>query len=111
MTLLRFAGVGKQFGDRWVVRGVDFHVSPGDRWGIVGRNGVGKTTVPLARYEKVPERRIEAAAPPRPEYENSTGICTVSVVRAPTENSRSYVPSAKSIHSSPEASASRTASW
>ncbi|HEX7241290.1 MAG TPA: ATP-binding cassette domain-containing protein, partial [Longimicrobiaceae bacterium] len=45
MTLLRFAGVGKQFGDRWIVRNVDFHVAPGDRWGIVGRNGRGKTTL------------------------------------------------------------------
>ncbi len=45
MTLVRFSGVGKQFGDRWVLRGVDFQVSAGDRWGIVGRNGVGKTTL------------------------------------------------------------------
>jgi len=45
MTLVRFAGVGKQFGDRWILRGVDFHVSAGDRWGIVGRNGRGKTTL------------------------------------------------------------------
>ncbi len=45
MTLVRFSGAGKQFGDRWVLRGVDFQVSAGDRWGIVGRNGVGKTTL------------------------------------------------------------------
>ncbi|HEX8275438.1 MAG TPA: ABC-F family ATP-binding cassette domain-containing protein [Longimicrobiaceae bacterium] len=45
MTLVRFSGVGKQFGDRWVLRGVDFQVAAGDRWGIVGRNGVGKTTL------------------------------------------------------------------
>jgi ATP-binding cassette subfamily F protein 3 len=45
VTLVRFSGVGKQFGDRWVLRGVDFQVSAGDRWGIVGRNGVGKTTL------------------------------------------------------------------
>jgi ATP-binding cassette subfamily F protein 3 len=45
MTLVRFSSVGKQFGDRWVVRGVDFHVAAGERWGIVGRNGVGKTTL------------------------------------------------------------------
>ncbi len=45
MTLVRFSGVGKQFGDRWVLRGVDFQAAAGDRWGIVGRNGVGKTTL------------------------------------------------------------------
>jgi ATP-binding cassette subfamily F protein 3 len=45
VTLVRFSGAGKQFGDRWVLRGVDFQVSAGDRWGIVGRNGVGKTTL------------------------------------------------------------------
>jgi len=45
VTLVRFSGVGRQFGDRWVLRGVDFQVSAGDRWGIVGRNGVGKTTL------------------------------------------------------------------
>ncbi|MDP9348015.1 MAG: ATP-binding cassette domain-containing protein, partial [Gemmatimonadota bacterium] len=45
MTLVRFSNAGKQFGDRWVIRGVDFHVAAGERWGIVGRNGVGKTTL------------------------------------------------------------------
>ena len=45
MSLLRFSGVGKQFGERWILRDVDFQVAQGDRWGIVGRNGVGKTTL------------------------------------------------------------------
>ncbi len=45
MTLVRLAGVGKQYGDRWIVRGVDLTVSAGDRWGIVGRNGKGKSTL------------------------------------------------------------------
>ncbi|MBD0319897.1 MAG: ABC-F family ATP-binding cassette domain-containing protein, partial [Gemmatimonadetes bacterium] len=45
MTLVRLQDAGKQFGDRWVLRNVSFTVAQGDRWGIVGRNGVGKTTL------------------------------------------------------------------
>jgi ATP-binding cassette subfamily F protein 3 len=45
MTLVRLQDAGKQFGDRWVLRNVSFTVGQGDRWGIVGRNGVGKTTL------------------------------------------------------------------
>ncbi|HEX8693629.1 MAG TPA: ABC-F family ATP-binding cassette domain-containing protein [Longimicrobium sp.] len=45
MTIVRLQDAGKQFGDRWVLRHVGFHVGQGERWGIVGRNGVGKTTL------------------------------------------------------------------
>jgi len=45
MTIVRLQDAGKQFGDRWVIRNVGFHVTAGDRWGIVGRNGAGKTTL------------------------------------------------------------------
>jgi ATP-binding cassette subfamily F protein 3 len=45
MTLVRLQDAGRQYGDRWVIRHVDFHVTQGDRWGIVGRNGIGKTTL------------------------------------------------------------------
>jgi ATP-binding cassette subfamily F protein 3 len=45
VTLVRLAGAGKQYGDRWVLRDVSFTVASGDRWGIIGRNGVGKTTL------------------------------------------------------------------
>jgi ATP-binding cassette subfamily F protein 3 len=45
MTMVRLAGAGKQFGDRWVLRDVSFAAGAGERWGIVGRNGVGKTTL------------------------------------------------------------------
>jgi ATP-binding cassette subfamily F protein 3 len=45
MTLVRLQDAGKQYGDRWIIRHVSFHVVKGDRWGIVGRNGVGKTTL------------------------------------------------------------------
>ena len=38
-------GVGKRFGDRWVVRNFSTRVLRGDRIGIIGPNGAGKTTL------------------------------------------------------------------
>jgi ATP-binding cassette subfamily F protein 3 len=45
MTIVRVQDAGKQYGDRWVFRNVSFTVGARERWGIVGRNGVGKTTL------------------------------------------------------------------
>ena len=45
MSLVRFSAVGKEYGARWVLRDVSFTVSAGERWGVVGRNGYGKTTL------------------------------------------------------------------
>ena len=45
MTLVRLQDAGKQYGDRWIIRNVGFHVAQGERWGIMGRNGRGKTTL------------------------------------------------------------------
>jgi len=38
-------GVGKRFGDRWVLRGVDHKLAPDARIGLVGPNGSGKSTL------------------------------------------------------------------
>ncbi|MGI8574911.1 MAG: ABC-F family ATP-binding cassette domain-containing protein [Egibacteraceae bacterium] len=38
-------GVGKRYGDRRVLRGVDHKLAPGERLGVVGPNGSGKTTL------------------------------------------------------------------
>jgi len=43
-TVLEAHGVEKRFGDRRVLGGVDFRLQRGERVGIVGPNGVGKTT-------------------------------------------------------------------
>src|SRR2546426_7732938 len=43
MTQLAFAGVGVDFGATKLFSDVSFTVAPGERWGIVGRNGSGKT--------------------------------------------------------------------
>jgi ATP-binding cassette subfamily F protein 3 len=43
--LFRLSNVTKTFGGTEVLRGVTFQINPGERVGLVGRNGAGKTTV------------------------------------------------------------------
>ena len=43
--MLQLTGIGKSFGARSLFEGVTWRINPGDRWGLVGPNGVGKTTV------------------------------------------------------------------
>lgn len=45
LTLLTLSSVAIEFGADPLLREVSFSVSSGDRWGIVGRNGTGKTTL------------------------------------------------------------------
>ncbi|HXI35076.1 MAG TPA: ABC-F family ATP-binding cassette domain-containing protein [Gemmatimonadales bacterium] len=45
MSQISFSGVGLDFGDTTLFSDVTFNVEPGQRWGIVGRNGTGKTTL------------------------------------------------------------------
>src|SRR6266566_2247004 len=45
MTQIAFAGVGVDFGATKLFSDVSFTVGRGERWGIVGRNGTGKTTL------------------------------------------------------------------
>ena len=45
MTQIGFSGVGVDFGATTLFSDVSFTVAPGERWGIVGRNGTGKTTL------------------------------------------------------------------
>lgn len=44
-TVLQVDGLAKSFADRTLFRGVSFKINAGDRVGIVGVNGVGKTTL------------------------------------------------------------------
>lgn len=41
---LSFAGVGKRFGDTWVVRDMELSLPPGSITGLIGPSGCGKTT-------------------------------------------------------------------
>ncbi len=45
MTLLSLSRVGVDFGATKIFDGVSLTVAAGQRWGIVGRNGTGKTTL------------------------------------------------------------------
>jgi ATP-binding cassette subfamily F protein 3 len=45
MTQLAAGGVAVEFGATTIFENVSFAVARGDRWGIVGRNGTGKTTL------------------------------------------------------------------
>jgi iron complex transport system ATP-binding protein len=42
---LRFEALAVDLGGRTILEGIDFEVSPGEVVGLVGRNGVGKTTL------------------------------------------------------------------
>lgn len=43
--LFRFSDIVKSYGGNEILRGVSFQVNPGEKVGLVGRNGAGKTTV------------------------------------------------------------------
>jgi ATP-binding cassette subfamily F protein uup len=43
--ILSWEGLGLQQGGRWLFRELDLHIGPRDRLALIGRNGVGKTTL------------------------------------------------------------------
>ncbi|KUO06507.1 ABC-F family ATP-binding cassette domain-containing protein [Streptomyces caeruleatus] len=43
--MITVTGVDVRVGARLLLSGISFHISPGDRVGLVGRNGAGKTTL------------------------------------------------------------------
>lgn len=45
MSLIRLHNIGKKFESNLVLRDVYFRLNKGDRIGLIGKNGVGKTTV------------------------------------------------------------------
>ena len=64
MTQLSFSNVGVDFGATMLFSGVIFTVAAGERWGVVGRNGTGKTTLfRLLTGEMQPTRGIIARQP------------------------------------------------
>ncbi|MCK5886416.1 MAG: ATP-binding cassette domain-containing protein [Alcanivorax sp.] len=45
MPLIRLSGVSLAFGSHALLDKVDFHIQPGERIGLIGRNGEGKSTL------------------------------------------------------------------
>ena len=45
MTLLSVSNVGISFGATELFKNITFTVAEGERWGIIGRNGAGKTSI------------------------------------------------------------------
>ena len=45
MTLLSCSNVGISFGATELFKNITFTVADGERWGIIGRNGAGKTSI------------------------------------------------------------------
>ena len=45
MTQLAVSEVAVEFGASTLFKGITFTVAAGERWGIIGRNGTGKTTL------------------------------------------------------------------
>jgi ATP-binding cassette subfamily F protein 3 len=66
VTQIRFGGVGVDFGATELFSDITFTVAPGERWGIVGRNGTGKTTL-----FKLLTRELE---PTRGEITRASGL-------------------------------------
>src|SRR3954470_16625981 len=64
MTQLSFSAVGVDFGATKLFSDITFTVAAGERWGIVGRNGTGKTTLfRLLTGEVQPTRGVIARQP------------------------------------------------
>ena len=44
-TILELHDIRKSYGDNCLIDGLDISFAPGDRIGVLGRNGIGKTTL------------------------------------------------------------------
>ncbi|SVC42125.1 uncharacterized protein METZ01_LOCUS294979, partial [marine metagenome] len=43
--MIYLQSLNKQFGPKIILKDVNFHIRPGERVGLVGENGTGKTTL------------------------------------------------------------------
>ena len=64
MTQISISGTAVEFGATTLFRDITFTVAAGERWGIVGRNGIGKTTLfHLITGEMTPTAGVIARQP------------------------------------------------
>ena len=62
MSLLRFDGIGLEFGEQVILRDADFSIEPGERICLIGRNGAGKSTTLKLIMETLEADRGEITA-------------------------------------------------
>src|SRR4051794_10329747 len=90
MALLAARGIGKSFGSRLILDGLDFDVEPGVRMGVIGPNGGGKSTLlrilaneEVADAGEVTQRRglIVSYLPQQLEGDARNALTTVRAAR------------------------------
>ena len=47
-AMIYLQNLHKQFGSKVILKNINFHLRPGERVGLVGENGTGKTTLFLS---------------------------------------------------------------
>jgi len=90
MALIAARGIGKSFGSRAILNGLDFDVEPGARVGVIGPNGGGKSTLlrifageEAADAGEVTQRRglVVAFLPQQPEGDDRDAEATLRAAR------------------------------
>lgn len=63
MSLIRLLGITKKYGEQPILREIFFRLAAGERVGLIGKNGTGKTTVPrlILGQEQPTQGAIETA--------------------------------------------------
>ncbi|MBK7642278.1 MAG: ABC-F family ATP-binding cassette domain-containing protein [Planctomycetes bacterium] len=105
MTLLHLDGLQKHFGPHEVLRGASLRIDPGEKVGLVGRNGGGKTTL-LRMIEGLEQPDWGAVTlrkgarlgyvPQRPEFE--PGVSVRAFVESGLDAIRAMRAELESVH-------------
>src|SRR5256885_13970282 len=111
MTQIAFAGVGVDFGATKLFSDVTFTVASGERWGIVGRNGTGKTTLFRLLTGDIEPTRGSIARAPRlrvslleqhRDYGTATTVWEAAAGVPPLLRTRAQTLSGQTEHSAAE---------
>lgn len=88
-TLIEAGGLHVYYGASHVLRGVDMHIAPGESVGLVGRNGMGKTTLIRSLMGQVKSTRGQVRVAGRD--------CTRAPAHAIARMGVAYVPEGRGI--------------
>lgn len=95
-SILEIKQLGIRAGDRWLAKGLDFVLTKGERVGVVGRNGTGKTTLLRAILDELP-KADSAVAEGEPQLVDGEVVLGKSTTIAYFDQHRSGLDPAKSI--------------